>query len=62
MNFLAKQLKPGGHLYVTINAFEPPNPVPQIDDATIEIIPNIPPNADYDLIPNYYGVVIEKKK
>ncbi|MFH0943119.1 MAG: hypothetical protein V1810_03010 [Candidatus Beckwithbacteria bacterium] len=62
LTYLAKQLKPSGNLYVTINSRNIPNLPLQIQNCTVKIIPDIPPSPDYNDFPQYYGVVIKRQK
>lgn len=58
---LATRLNPGGRAYLTINCLNsPPVAIPNIDGCSVKFIPNIPTNPNYDTIPFYFGVVIEK--
>jgi len=62
LNYLAGHLNVGGKAYFTVNAFKSPEPPPEVKDCSIKIIDNIPTNPNYNWVPYYYGVVIEKLK
>ena len=53
-------LRPKGRLYLTVNGL-PPHELPELNHCRVKVIPNIPTNPNYDLIPVYFGVVVEKE-
>jgi len=61
-NYLAEHLNIGGKAYFTVNAFQLPEPTPEVKNCSIKIIDNIPTNPNYHMVDFYYGVVIEKIK
>jgi len=56
---LATRLNSSGTAYLTING-QCPSFTPIIPESQLKIIRRIPPNPNYDTIPEYYGVVLHK--
>lgn len=57
---LATRLNRGGRLYATVNYRNSLPASLEIPNCDVRIIPKIPTHPNYDIIPNYYGVVVNK--
>jgi len=57
---LATHLNPMGGAYLTMNYFPDLPPVPTIPGCQLEILPEMPPNPNYDDLGRYLGVVLHK--
>jgi hypothetical protein len=57
---LPTYLRSGGRLYLTVNG-RLPRELPELEGCRVEVIPDIPPNPNYDWVPNYFGVVVKKE-
>lgn len=57
---LATHLNSSGNAYLTINSLQDSPAIPAISECQLKIIPEIPSNPNYSIIPNYYGIVLHK--
>ena len=56
---LATRLNPLGKAYLTING-QPPFLISGAPRYQLTVVPDIPPNSNYDILPDYYGVVLQR--
>lgn len=57
---LSTHLRSDGRLYLSVNG-RLPRKLSELEGCRVEVIPDIPPNPNYDWVPNYFGVVVKKE-
>ena len=60
LEYLSAPLRPAGRLYLTVNGRSPLS-LDELPGCRARVINNIPSNPNYDIIPDYFGVVVEKE-